>query len=544
MSIDITDIILFLYPDESITFTYENGETLNISYLDDTRLKIDQPGLKINNYTIQLSSAPYILQDTRMPKEIFLQREQDIIILETPKQITEGILKLQKERFKSSLKDTILKRGYILRDTDIETIKRDVKKYKSLKYRPDKNIFEKIEEYTEKIHEIKKEIEKSENHIAQLTKILESSDRDKELSLKKPLAGLRYKRELLEKYTQRLNRYRELVNRKTFTVSRESKKVSAKIKKSPEILTQAVDKFKNCDFKLYERLWNDIKNYGPLIASLIFGGCLKTKAIMPSLMKVWIEFRNTITDIAKKLSQKKSKIPLFVRIYEELVSKETNCYFKKGSINFLTDLYIDGSCNCQCGTYLGYILSEMFPEPGFQVFPVHIDAHIYLIIFDKEKNIFQFETTGVMDFYKPLNGQKFRDEFLNIFGNEQLLGLFAIDQSIPYQTERMGTDLFLDMIDYDSEQADYLKYNYEDKDALLYFKKGFSTVNKILIKTPLDITTLVNLCADHIFGVKLSLPILKSLKPLQLQYLSEVVDGKTWTKEELEREWKIILNRF
>lgn len=538
MSIDITDIILFLYPDESITFTYEYGETLNLSYIDDSHLKIGEEDV------ISLPSSPYILQDARMPKEIFLQREQDMIILETPQQITEGILKLQKERFKSPLKDTILKRGYLLRDTDIETIKTEVKKYKSKKYKPDKHIFEKIEEYTEKIAELEKEIEKAENHINQLTKILEASNGDKETSLKKPLAGLKYRQELLERYKERLRRYNELVNRKTFTVSRDSKKVKAKIKKSSEILEETIGKFKNCDFKLYERLWNDMKYYGPLISSLIFGGCLKTKTMMPSLMNVWTNFRKNIIDIAKKLSEKKSKIPLFVRIYEELVSKETNCYFKKGSINFLTDLYINGSCNCQCGTYLGYILSQMFPESGLQVFPVQIESHIYLIVFDNDKNIFQFETTSVMDFYKPLNGQKFRHEFLNIFGDEQLFGLFAIDQSIPYQPERMGTDLFLDMVEYDSDQADWLKYNYEDKDALVYFKKGFHTVNKTPIKTPLDITTLINLCADHVFGAKLSLRIIKSLKPLQLQYLSEIVDGKTWTKEELEKDWKIILNRF
>jgi hypothetical protein len=340
------------------------------------------------------------------------------------------------------------------------------------------------------------------------------------------------------------------VNRKTFTISdKEEKKIFAKTSQDYQYLEKFIDvvvkinRFKNCNYKLYERLWNDMKNYGPVIASLIFGGCLGTNAMMPALMKIWIDFQYQIIRISERLKQQKSKIPLFIRVYEELVQNETNCYFKRGSINFLTDLYINGSCNCQCGTYLVYILSQMFPEPNIQVFPVYELSHICLVAFDGD-NIYKIETTGVMNFYRPINIEKFREEFLNIIGNEQLLGLFIIDQSIPHKTIRMHTDLFLDMIDYDDDASQYVREHYDSENAVKIFKEGFSTVNKTLLKTPLDITTLINICADNIFGAKLSLQIIEKLKPLQWRYIFEVVQGKSWKSEELEKEWKVILEKF
>jgi hypothetical protein len=109
--------------------------------------------------------------------------------------------------------------------------------------------------------------------------------------------------------------------------------------------------FKNvdiCDYNEYEKLWNDLVNYGPVAATLIYLGCLENKIPMFALKKTWIEIKKTIESHQPKH---------FSEIYKLMVDQTYQ--YCSNQYNFLVGFYERGICNCECGSFLTFMMTKL-----------------------------------------------------------------------------------------------------------------------------------------------------------------------------------------
>jgi hypothetical protein len=98
------------------------------------------------------------------------------------------------------------------------------------------------------------------------------------------------------------------------------------------------------------------------------------------------------------------------------------------STNFLANLYFYGNCNCQCGSFLAFVLSRMFPEKDYMTFLNFAQSHVSLLIVDtRTLQKYKFETTAITPdkFFEPIQSV----DIIALMYSEQVAGLFVLAAS-------------------------------------------------------------------------------------------------------------------
>lgn len=220
---------------------------------------------------------------------------------------------------------------------------------------------------------------------------------------------------------EEINRIRkalEKFGKKRYTTKSDKKFT---IKKSNITVADSVRNFlstksEKCNYKEFEKLWND-ENYGPIIASLIYSGCIKEKIPMKALRYVWY----TLLGMVDK------KKP-FYEIYEELAKDTLEYTYCSNSFNFLVDYYEKGLCNCECGSILSFTLSKLFPTSKFpKVFTAIEENHVKVLAISDMGKSFEFETTvygGKLIKISTLKGIQYA------IYSEQVMGIYVIFNSL------------------------------------------------------------------------------------------------------------------
>jgi len=304
------------------------------------------------------------------------------------------------------------------------------------------------------------------------------------------------KREISRRY----NIIKEQLERKTLD---QYKKINLKTKSLPEegSLTKALIKTYATedsleDYNHFQSLWNNPR-FGPIIATLIYTGSFQRKIPMRALENTWDKMRLDIIELSKKLPGKE---PLFVRIYRKLVTKTYKCYYSSEQYNFLIDFYERGACNCECGSLLGFVLANMFPEKRYIVMAKTIHRHIFLVYYDKpNQQFYQFETTEVLKFTKPISIQNVLENMLCLITSEQVMAIKIIVSS----SRRYGFSKIL--------EERMFGFDYETSTKNEIVDKIFDLVNtfKNLCKTCADIYAIYVILTSRINGDKPNLLIMR-----------------------------------
>lgn len=181
-------------------------------------------------------------------------------------------------------------------------------------------------------------------------------------------------------------RIEKLLQHKPKPLSKRIPQVLPKVKlfekSTPEvenaIYNQVSSFYRECDYENFEKNWND-PNYGPVVATMIYLGCIERNISTEILKNRWQRFLVEINTILKTIND--DQIP-FVEIYRILAEKTLDYQYCNDNFNFLVDYYEKGICNCECGTYLVYELSRRFPwKQGFYTMPIITPGHIQIYMF-------------------------------------------------------------------------------------------------------------------------------------------------------------------
>lgn len=230
-------------------------------------------------------------------------------------------------------------------------------------------------------------------------------------------------------------------------------KMSSSLEKLKNIKTPDEKEFESRSecFKLFQSSWLNPKQ-GPIIASLCFLPCYFKEATYAQMEEAWKE-------ISLQIKEKGDPVD----VYDKLIySNYTYC---TDAYNFLLEYHKSGICNCECGSFLFYLLkrdSFLFVEHG----------HIF-VGFDLEKG---FETT--------------KNEVVSIdseniqfgFYSEQTVGIYILFFANRYHNT---TFIFTEMLNIDAEDRDIVN-------SLL--KCNRKAVKTLLDSNSFDIIILQSLC--------------------------------------------------
>lgn len=169
---------------------------------------------------------------------------------------------------------------------------------------------------------------------------------------------------------------------------------------------------KNCDFELFQKLWDD-KNVGSLVASHIFLGCYNNNISMTKLLDVWSRFREMLTHIRYSFQGD----PPFYVLYRKLYN-ENACSYMDNQRNFLIDLYENGKLNCESGSILAFLLNRMFGK--LKTVLVSTKNHMFLYFYENEEKM--FESTRVDSMLK----ERKVENLLFQMTSEQVIALFNL----------------------------------------------------------------------------------------------------------------------
>ncbi len=183
-------------------------------------------------------------------------------------------------------------------------------------------------------------------------------------------------------------------------------------------LTSVFENVKLCDYNEYEKLWNDVENYGPIASTLIYLGCLKDKISMHALKRTWIDLKRTIKTNSRKH---------FSEQYKLLVDQTYQ--YCSNNYNFLVSFYEKGICNCECGSFLSFIMTRI--NPGPITFAIVVPQHILILQSVPHSTVdkwIEFETTVPGGLSRPLEPKNLLNLNYAIF-SDQIMALSILISS-------------------------------------------------------------------------------------------------------------------
>ena len=182
----------------------------------------------------------------------------------------------------------------------------------------------------------------------------------------------------------------------------------------------------DCRLELYQNLAVH-PDYGYIVATLIYMGCVQENYPMEQLQYSWISMRNEILKTIKSLP-KHDLTYILPHLYYQLQNNLSYSYCTD-KFNFITQYYLNDYCNCECGSFLVFKLCSMLPKLSTERFMcILILGHIQLLYGTSEKQ-YIFETTAISE--TEMNRDRIdENEFIHGITNERVLALYMIGMSI------------------------------------------------------------------------------------------------------------------
>lgn len=225
----------------------------------------------------------------------------------------------------------------------------------------------------------------------------------------------------------------------------------------------------SCDMETYNRLWKD-RDYGAIVATCIYMGCLKKKLSMETLRTTWMELAERIKRIVGVFEQKSGNKPRFYNVYQVLYDV-SSCNYEYKNYNFLTDIQEHRALNCVGGTLLAFTL-DRFCNMTFKKVLCSTEDHLF-IVFKQGDKIYEFESTLPSNSIK-LYDQTKRNEIQFQITSPHVMALYILETSF-YATTNQGVDLTEMLGDYNQKFLDFAKNAQKpilitnmDADAFLY----------------------------------------------------------------------------
>ena len=148
-----------------------------------------------------------------------------------------------------------------------------------------------------------------------------------------------------------------------------------------------------CPWDMFVKLW-DFYEYGPIIASLCYSGCLINRINMKATAETWIRLKQEIMNTGNVwLRDSEANNPVFMSVGDQYTTQIDPCFYEISSYNFLVDFYERGGCNCECGSIFGMVLSKIFPPSGVAVLKI-TPGHTNILLFSNGKST-DIETTTI-----------------------------------------------------------------------------------------------------------------------------------------------------
>ena len=158
------------------------------------------------------------------------------------------------------------------------------------------------------------------------------------------------------------------------------------------------------NYDLFQKLWDDKVNYGPIIASCCITGFISDFIPMQALMSTW-------TRLKKHILREKTS---FIDMYRKIISKQQfNYSYQNKKYNFLVDFYERGLCNCECGTFLCFTINQLIPIQA-KVFIGMLPNHIGILIYDKISEKYYKENNELVLFETTSGGEMILEKVDNI----------------------------------------------------------------------------------------------------------------------------------
>lgn len=313
-----------------------------------------------------------------------------------------------------------------------------------------------------------------------------------------------------------------------------------------------IKRFENKDaYDKFQDLWNN-KEFGPIVATLIYMAYMHDGLDFDKLVEAWKGMLKKIYEIKDTYDKNKENIPLFVYIFLE-IKRNVLCYYSSDNYNFVKDFLLYGSCNCECGSYLVFVLSKMFPEKDYNTVYVLSPGHAYILLTSKEKQkAYTIETTevssiGIVSEYDPLN---YPIDY--IISSEQILSLQLLVRSVQVRLESESKSNFAKKLNKEITMK-MLGINVSDscERKIINIKNKHKLQN--MVPTPFDSDSLFMIYSWLKYDVKVVDYKVKSSTIKDIfqvtnnnvkKYRKMIINKDEYNKEEMEKKLKENIKKY
>jgi hypothetical protein len=310
-----------------------------------------------------------------------------------------------------------------------------------------------------------------------------------------------------------------------------------------------IKRFENKEpYDKYQDLWNN-KEFGPIVATMIYMAYIHDGLEFDKLVEAWEKMLREIYKIKDTYDKNKENIPLFVYIFLE-IKRNVLCYYTSDKYNFVKDFLLYGSCNCECGSYLVFVLSKMFPEKDYNTVYATSPSHAYILLTSKEKQkIYTIETTevsskGIVSEYNPLY---YPIDY--IISSEQILSLQLLVRSV--QVRLKEKNKFAKQLNKEITMK-MLGINVKDscERKIINIKNKHKLQN--MVPTPFDSDALFMVYSWLKYDIKVVDDKIKSSKIKGIfyvtdnvqKYLKIIIDKDEYNKEEMEKKLRENIKKY
>lgn len=201
-----------------------------------------------------------------------------------------------------------------------------------------------------------------------------------------------------------------------------------------------------CDVGAYKQMVEStdiIKEYGPLVGTLIYLGCVIDEYHIPQLQNTWITMKRQVEEYLTLITwdTKLQFAGAVAKVYYYQFQLPYSYEYCTSQFNFISQYFMGSYCNCECGTLFAYKLCQLLLidyerkmkiKPDIRFGCVLTQNHIQLII-DKQPvgfETFIFETTIKSNYPDSRLKETGHPQFFVCITNERVLALYVIVVSV------------------------------------------------------------------------------------------------------------------
>ena len=326
-----------------------------------------------------------------------------------------------------------------------------------------------------------------------------------------------------------------------FTLIKKKRNIPVKHRQLHQLIEKKIN-LPDCRLELYQNLTTH-PDYGYIVATLIYMGCVQENYPMEQLQYSWISMRNEILKTVKSLpSQSQNLTDNLPQIYYKL-QKSFNYTYCSNTFNFITQYYLNDYCNCECGTLLAFKLCSMLPKSTERFMCILTLRHIQLVYGNAEKQ-YIFETTAIIQ--AEMNKFHFdKNEFRFGITNERVLALFIIGFSVGSRlVDYHGiTTTIIDrkfVRDFIAHELGIKPFTGPVKEIGRYL----NSVNTGFLTNPIDITILFFIVFTSFIRATNWNEVISLYRKHFITDYQDFFNGKVYTRQELNKRQVDLINQL